>query len=261
MDLELNNKVIAITGASKGIGFACAEAFARDGACVALIARTESVLKTACVQLEKCAKAPIAFAADLTRAEDAKLVMGAIEQQLGPIDVLVNCAGAARRYPPEELDSQAWREGMDAKFFTYIHAIDAVLPRMLARQSGAIINIIEIGGKVGMPTHLPGGAANAALMLATVGLANAFGDKGIRVNGINPGPTLTGRVQRGLAVQAKMTGLDEAELFKQRKQSLPRARFCTPEEVATVVMFLASERSSYINGAIIPIDGGANPII
>lgn len=261
MDLELNNKVVVVTGASKGIGFACAEAFARDGACVALIARNESVLKAACARLEKSPNAPIALVADLTRADDAKLVMTNIEKQLGPIDVLVNCAGAARRYPPDELDSQAWHEGMDTKFFTYIHAIDAVLPRMVARQSGAIINVIGIGGKVGIPTHLPGGAANAALMLATVGLANAFGEKGIRVNGINPGPTLTDRVQRGLAVQAKMTGLDEAELFTQRQQSLPRGRFCTPEEVASIVMFLASERASYINGAIIPIDGAANPII
>ena len=89
---------------------------------------------------------------------------------------------------------------------------------MAARGRGAIVNIIGMGGKVANPVHLPGGAANAALMLATAGLAAAFAPKGIRINGINPGGTLTGRVQEGLAVEAKMTGLAEAELLAAQRR-------------------------------------------
>ena len=97
------------------------------------------------------------------------------EAELGPIDVLVNSAGAARRYAPADLDADAWHAAMDAKYFSYIHPMDAVLKRMVARGRGAIVNIIGMGGKVANPVHLPGGAANAALMLATTGLAAAFG--------------------------------------------------------------------------------------
>ena len=135
--------------------------------------------------------------------------------QLGPIDVLVNSAGAAKRTAPDDLTAQAWHDAMDAKFFSYVHPLDIVVKQMAARGRGVIVNIIGMGGKVANPIHLPGGAANAALMLATAGLAAAYGPKGVRVNAISPGTTLTGRVQEGLAVEAKMTGTPEAELLAQ----------------------------------------------
>ena len=97
--------------------------------------------------------------------------------------------------------------------------------------------------------------------LATAGLAAAFGPKGIRVVGINPGSTLTGRVQEQLAVEAKMTGLDEAELLQRMQAKIPLGRLATPEEVAKVALFLASDHASYVTGATVPMDGGANPVI
>jgi NAD(P)-dependent dehydrogenase (short-subunit alcohol dehydrogenase family) len=150
---------------------------------------------------------------------------------------------------------------MDAKYFTYIHALDAVLKRMAPRGRGAVVNIIGSGGKVGKPVHLPGGAANAALMLATTGLAAAFAPKGIRINGINPGSTLTGRVESGLAVEAKMTGIAADELLKRQQAAIPMGRLGTPEEVARVAVFLASDAASYVTGAIVPMDGGAGAVI
>jgi NAD(P)-dependent dehydrogenase (short-subunit alcohol dehydrogenase family) len=132
---------------------------------------------------------------------------------------------------------------------------------MAARGHGVVVNVIGSGGKVANPVHLPGGAANAALMLATAGLAAAFGQKGIRINAVNPGTTLTGRVQEGLAVEAKMTGLAEAELLRRAEAKIPLGRIGTPEEVARVVLFLASGEASYVTGAIVPMDGGANPVI
>jgi NAD(P)-dependent dehydrogenase (short-subunit alcohol dehydrogenase family) len=118
-----------------------------------------------------------------------------------------------------------------------------------------------MGGKVANPVHLPGGAANAALMLATAGLAAAFGPKGIRINAINPGGTLTGRVQEGLAVEAKMTGLSAEELLRRQEARIPLGRLGTPEEVARVALFLASDQASYVTGAIVPMDGGAGAVI
>jgi NAD(P)-dependent dehydrogenase (short-subunit alcohol dehydrogenase family) len=150
---------------------------------------------------------------------------------------------------------------MDAKYFSYVHAMQAVLPGMLARARGVIINIIGSGGKVAGPVHVPGGAANAALMLVSAGLAHAYGKKGIRVNAINPGLTLTGRVEEGVAAESRRSGVAPAELLARGAARIPLGRYAKPEEIASVAVFLASSRASYVTGAILPMDGGANPVI
>ena len=261
MDLKLHGCVVVVTGASKGIGYSCAEAFAVEGAKVALVSRSQANLDVALARLPRGGSAPLAIAADMTSREGAEAMVARVENTLGEIDVLVNSAGAARRYAPDELDAQAWHDAMDAKFFSYIHPTDAVLKRMSPRGRGSIVNIIGAGGKVATPVHLPGGAANAALMLATVGLANAFGPRGIRINGINPGATMTGRVQEGLRAESRMTGLGEAELLSRNEARIPLKRYGTSEEIARVALFLASEQASYLTGAIIPMDGGASSVI
>ncbi len=261
MELDLRDKNVVVTGASKGIGYACAEAFAGEGARVALVSRSRANLDAALARFPAARHGPVAIVADLTRAADAERMAADAERHLGPIDVLVNSAGAARRYAPADLDAEAWHAAMDAKYFSYIHPLDAVLKRMVVRGRGAIVNIIGSGGKVANPVHLPGGAANAALMLATAGLAAAFAPRGVRINAINPGATLTGRVQEGLAVEAKMTGIAEDELLKRNQARIPLGRLGTPEEVARVALFLASSAASYVTGAIVPMDGGSNPVI
>ncbi|HVE50967.1 MAG TPA: SDR family oxidoreductase [Casimicrobiaceae bacterium] len=259
MKRPFEGRVVAVTGASKGIGYACAAAFLREGARVALVSRSRANLDAALSRLN-VSPTPLVIVADLTDASQATHAIDTIEQSLGPIDVLVNSAGAARRYPPGELDHRAWRAAMDAKFFSYIHPTDIVVKRMAARGRGAIVNIIGMGGKVAHAIHLPGGAANAALMLATVGLANAYADKGVRINAINPGQTLTGRVQEGLEAEARMTGESIDVLRKRSEARIPMGRSGTPEEIAEVVLFLASERASYVTGAVIPMDGASNPV-
>jgi NAD(P)-dependent dehydrogenase (short-subunit alcohol dehydrogenase family) len=261
MDLKLADKIVVVTGASKGIGYACAEAFAREGARVVLVSRSAANLDAALARLPATRHTPAAVTADLVRADEARRMVAGVERDVGPIDVLVNSAGAARRYAPADLDADAWHAAMDAKYFSYIHPLDAALKNMAARGRGVVVNVVGSGGKVANPVHLPGGAANAALMLATAGLAAAFGPRGIRINAVNPGITMTGRVQEGLAVESRMTGLPEAELLKRSEAKIPLGRAGTPEEVARVVLFLASDAASYVTGAIVPMDGGANPVI
>ena len=261
MDLELADQVVVVTGASKGIGFACAAAFARAGSRVALVSRSRDNLDAALSRIGVAAHRPVAFVADLVDAAQAARVIDEIEARLGPIDVLVNSAGAAKRYPPDELDAKAWHDALDAKFFSYIHPLDIVVKRMAARGRGSIVNIVGAGGKTANPVHLPGGAANAALMLATVGLAAAYGPRGVRINAINPGGTLTGRVQEGLNAEARMTGLAADEILARQQARIPLQRLGTPEEIAEVTLFLASSHASYVTGAVIPMDGGAGAVI
>jgi len=261
MDLDLSGKVALITGGSKGIGYACAKAFASEGARVALVSRNKANLTAAASQLGARGHKAFCISADLSRRDAGERVVAEVERALGTVDVLINSAGAAKRYAPEELDVASWHDAMDAKYFPYIHAMQAVLPGMLSRGHGVIINIIGGGGKVAGPVHLPGGAANAALMLVSTGLANVCGRKGIRVNAINPGLTLTGRMEEGIAAESRRSGVATAELLAKGTERIPLGRYAKPEEIANLAVFLASSQASYITGAIVPMDGGANPII
>ncbi len=261
MDLGLGGKVVLITGGSKGIGFACARAFAREGARVAIASRGEDNLERARDALGKEGLPVVAIRADLAHADDAKRMVADTEREFGSVDVLVNSAGAARRHAMEEYGEEAWRQGMDAKYFPYINAMDAVRPGMMQRGRGAIVNIIGNGGKRAQPTHLSGGAANAALMLVTTGMAHALGRAGIRVNGIKPGATFTERIEQALQLDAKARGVSREETLKRNQSEIPLGRYGRPEEVAAVALFLASEQASYVTGAIIPMDGGSVPVI
>ena len=257
MDLELQNKNVLITGGSKGIGLACAAAFLAEGSNVAITSRSEANL----VNARSTLKSVFTIAADLVDANAARTVVDKVEQELGQIDILVNSAGAAQRTPPDDLTPAAWRAAMDAKYFTYINVIDPVVKRMAARGRGVIVNIIGQGGKVAVAPHLPGGAANAALMLVTVGLANVYAGKGVRLVGINPGLTHSDRVGQALKVDAKMRGISEAEVMKQNVDRIPFGRLADPEEIANVAVFAASARASYLTGVLITMDGAGSPIV
>lgn len=257
MKLDLEGKVVLITGGSKGIGLACARAFLAEGSKVAIASRNRENLERAAA----ATSATLWVAADLTRPEPARDMARQVLDKLGGIDILVNSAGAAKRYLPDDLDASAWHAAMDAKYFTYIHAMDAVLPDMASRGAGCVVNIIGMGGKVASPIHLPGGAANSALMLATVGLAQVYAPKGIRINAVNPGATLTDRVKEALRLEATARKMTEDEVLTQGQSRVPLRRYAGADEIASVVAFLASDRASYVTGAIIPMDGGSNPVI
>lgn len=256
MELDLNHRTVLVTGGSKGIGLACARAFVAEGARVAIVSRSQANLDAARAELPDVH----IIAADLIHEAQALRALDDVEATLGPLDVLVNSAGAARRYTPDELDAAAWHQAMDAKFFSYIQIATMAIQRMATRGSGVVINIIGMGGKVASPVHLPGGAANAALMLATTGLAVAYGPRGVRVVGINPGGTLTGRVAQGVASESRLTGHSEAEVLKRQQARIPLGRMGEPDEVARVAVFLASSAASYVTGAIVPMDGGTGAV-
>jgi NAD(P)-dependent dehydrogenase (short-subunit alcohol dehydrogenase family) len=173
----------------------------------------------------------------------------------------VNSAGAARRTAPDDLTPEAWRDAMDAKYFTYVNVIDPVVRRMANRGRGVVVSIIGNGGKIAAPTHLPGGAANAALMLVTVGLARAYARSGVRVVGINPGLTKTDRVAEGLRAEARLHGITEDEALRRNVEAIPLGRLADPDEIASVAVFAASARASYLTGVVISMDGASVPVV
>lgn len=265
MDLQLNGRHVLITGGSKGIGLACALGFLREGARVSLVSRSRANLehgrKTLIGSFALAEPRVSLHEADLTHPESAVAALDAAEKAFGPVDVLVNSAGAARRTTPDELTAQSWHDAMDAKYFTYVHMLHPTVKRMGERGSGAIVNVIGKGGKVASPVHMAGGAANAALMLVSAGMAAAYAGKGVRVNAVNPGLTLTERLQEGMKADAKLAGIDTDEALQRATKGLPLGRIATPEEIANMVVFLASPKASYVTGAIVAMDGVTTPMI
>jgi NAD(P)-dependent dehydrogenase (short-subunit alcohol dehydrogenase family) len=262
MDLLLQGKHVFITGGSQGIGLACAQEFAREGCSLSIVSRDADRLQEARALLDPEGAGRVrTYEANLSDPADAERVIEEAERAGGAVDVLVNAAGAARQKPFAELQPQDWRAAMDAKFFTYINVMDPMIKRMGSRGTGAVVSIIGMGGKIPISTHLPGGAANAALMLATAGLALAYGPLGVRVNALNPTKTATDRLAHGVEAEARQSNITTDEALAKAKQALPLGRLATPQDIAAAVAFLASPRAGYISGANISVDGGGRPLI
>lgn len=276
MNLELAGKTVVITGGSAGIGLACAEAFLGEGANVAIVGRNRERADEARRRLLDKGHV-LAIAADMVAEPEAERAANEVEAELGLIDVWVNCAGAARRVEPEALDEAAWREGFESKFLSYMNATTVILRRFRARYLawkeqnpqagakapaiGAIVNVIGKGGKSPSDTHLPGGAANAGLMLATAGLAQAYAHMGVRINAINPASIMTQRLERRFELEAQRKNRSKQELMASGAADMPLGRYAEPAEVADAVLFLASRRASYLAGTSLMIDGGQRPIV
>ncbi|MCC7100893.1 MAG: SDR family NAD(P)-dependent oxidoreductase [Rubrivivax sp.] len=260
MDLGLTGKHVLITGGTRGIGLACARLYLEEGARVSICGRSTATCDAALRQLDAGDRVD-AHVADVTDPAAVLRLIDEVEARKGPVDVLVNSAGAAARRPFAELDSVAWHAAMEAKFHTYVNVIDVVIKRMAERKSGAVVNVVGMGGKFPTITHIAGGSANAALMLATAGLASAYARYGVRVNAVNPTLTATERMKSGMEADARQEGISVEEAGRRAAARMPLQRIATPEEVADVVVYLSSARASYVSGSIINVDGASSPAV
>ncbi len=257
MDLGLKGKVALVTGGSKGIGKAVARGLAQEGAKVAICARNKGSLKQAAQEIAKATGSEVLpVPGDLTQPEDVQRIVDTTVRHFGRIDVLVNNAGAAPGGPILDLTEADWQLALQLKFMGYVRCTKAVLPYMLKQGGGRIVNIVGNDGVKPLGIELSPSAANAADLAMTVALAEQYGNHNICVNAINPGPVATERWDQLIRGIAKMRGISAEEAQRKAERSIPLRRICTPEEVANVAVFVASERASFMNGALITLDGG-----
>jgi len=259
MNLNLKDKHVLITGGSKGIGYSCVEAFINEGARVSIVSRNvENLSQAVNILIERynCSDSINSIPADLTIESQALNAVLNAERRFGFIEILVNCAGHAKRTLPQD-----FQDAMQAKYFSYLNVINPVIKKMGLEGKGSIVNVVGRGGKIALIEHLPGGAANSALMLVSAGLAVAYAEKGVRVNVINPGITTTDRFKERAMAEAKRENITLQECIKSLASQIPIKRFAEPSEIAQAVLFLASPMSSYVTGNVMAMDGGILPII
>ena len=245
MDMGLNGKVAWVTGATGAIGREIALGLAREGARVAVSARTPDALAELVNEINAVGGEAIAAAVDVTDATAVKTSAENIVDTMGQIDVLATTVAVPAFGSFLEIDADVFRMALEVKYLGYINCFQAALPHMIARASGAIVAITGTGGKLPIGIHLPGGSVNAALNLVLKGLANEYGPEGIRVNASSPGPIMSERQQQMID-----SGMSDPA------KGIPMGRMGKAMEVADSVVFLASERASYITGQILGIDGG-----
>jgi 3-oxoacyl-[acyl-carrier protein] reductase len=249
---ESTQPVAIVTGASRGIGQAIARRLADDGYGIVAVARSEEALREL---VDSLPTRSIALAADLAVPDAALQVVEAARAGFGRIDVLVNAAGATPRGDFLAFDDDAWRAGFELKFFGAARLCRHAWPALVS-SGGRIVNIAGIGGRTGSAEFTIGGSVNAALLNLTKALADRGVRDGVRVNAVNPSSIATERTRKRIEALAAERGITAEAAAAELAKQLRVARFGTPEEVAQVVGFLVSNAASYMQGAIIDVDGG-----
>lgn len=252
MDLKLAGRSVLVTGGSKGIGLGVGRWFASEGCNVRLAARSKNLLDEGAASIRKDSPVGVeTLAVDLADAAARARVVEAWPD----IDVLVNNAGGIPAGSIDDVDDAAWRAGWDLKVFGYVDLTRAYLKRMRARGRGVIINIIGAAGENLPAGYIAGCVGNASLMAFTRSIGTQSPDYGVRVVGVNPGPVDTGRIEV-LGRRRAERELGDADRWREYQKSMPFGRPATVDEIAALVVFLASDLSSYTSGVIFTVDGG-----
>jgi NAD(P)-dependent dehydrogenase (short-subunit alcohol dehydrogenase family) len=253
MELNLKGRSVLISGASKGIGRAVADEFAREGCALHLVSRTVADLERARSEILQHSDVPIAlYAEDLSRADAIERLVA----RSGEVDILVNNAGAIPKGNLLELEDARWREAWDLKVFGYINMCREYYRHMQRRQSGVIINIIGFSSEKLDYDYLAGSTGNAGLVAFTRALGSLSIEYGVRVLGVNPGYVETDRAVRGLRIRAEKELGDAGKWPDLVRDLWPRGKMIKPKEIADVVTFLASDRASAVCGQIVTVDAG-----
>jgi NAD(P)-dependent dehydrogenase (short-subunit alcohol dehydrogenase family) len=251
LDLKLSGKTAWVLGASGAIGSAIATMLADCGVRVFLSGRNQTKLQEVCDRITQAGGRANVQALDATQSAAVDAAAEMIVREAGGIDILVNSTALPTFGKFLELTDTDWERTFQSKLMVYVRTMRAVLPSMIAAGGGTIINISGKAGRLPSPAHLPGGSMNAAINLLTKGIADAYQHQGVRANTIAPGPIASERLN---ALTAQLATISTANPeFMARKGE--------PEDVARAVAWLASPLSDYMNGIVLPLDGGSIPTV
>jgi 3-oxoacyl-[acyl-carrier protein] reductase len=257
MELGLRGRVAIVAAASKGLGRAVAEELAREGAEIAICARTAADLEKAAAQIRTAGGREVFWkAVDVGQAEDVSRFVGDVEKRFGRVDICVTNTGG----PPSKLFSattnEDWRVWTDQLLMSTVYFAQETLPRMQKNQWGRFLTITSYSVKQPVEGLLLSNSLRAGVTGLVRTLANEYAAHGITVNNVCPGYTRTDRLDDLAGMMAARTGATPEQVFAGWKKLIPAGRLGRPEEFAAVVAFLASEKASYVNGVSLTIDGG-----
>ena len=261
MQIRLDGRIALITGGSRGLGRAMAEAFAEAGAAVAIVARRQAALDAARADIE--ARLPsariAAIAADVATAEGCARAAEQAAARLGPVDILVNNAGTSQRGPFLDVDDALWQADLDLKLFAAIRLTRALWPPMRDRGWGRVINVLNTGAKAPAAESCPTSVSRAAGMALTKVLANEGAQHGILVNALLVGIIESDQWVRRHAADPR--GLSWDAWKQDAAKGVPLGRIGKAEEFAALATFLCSDHGGYVTGTAINVDGGRTPVV
>ena len=258
METGLRNRIAIVAASSQGIGFATAQAFAAEGARVAMCARNAETLKSAAEKIRQQHNAEVfAEPLDVTDADAVHRFVENVISHFGSADICVTNAGG----PPAKgflaTTTEDWRKAVDQNLMSTIHFAREVIPHMQKKRWGRIITITSITTKQPVPDLILSNAVRAAVVGLVKSLANEFGKDGILVNNVGPGFTATDRLKELAKARSAASGKSEKEIFDGWAVDSPLKRIGEPREVADAIVWLASDRACFITGQTILADGGA----
>jgi NAD(P)-dependent dehydrogenase (short-subunit alcohol dehydrogenase family) len=259
MDLHLNGKVVLITGGTDGLGAALADRLVEEGARVAVCGRDPGRLAATEQRLREAGGDALAVRADVTRPADLERFVGAAVARWGRLDGLVNNAGKSSAGRVDQVPDDDWIADLDLKVLAAVRATRLAVPHLAAAGGGAIVNVLNTGAKAAGAGSLPTAASRAAGLAITKAASKDLGADGIRVNAVLIGLVASGQWQR----RAAAAGQSEEALYGQmaRNAGIPLGRVGRSGEFADLAAYLLSDRSSYVTGSAVNLDGGASPVL
>ena len=257
MDFGLKNRVAIVAASSQGLGKAVAEGLATEGAKLALCARTEAVLNSTAEEIRrKTGVEVLARPLDVTSYDQVRGFVAETVERYGRVDICVTNAGGPPAKPFSETSVEDWQAGVNLNLMSTLYFAREVLPLMQNRNWGRLITITSVAVKQPIDNLILSNAVRAAVSGLVKSLANEYGKYNVLVNNVCPGYTLTARLDELAGKLAIAEGVEPRRIHERWASQIPLRRLGKPEEFANLVVFLASERSSYITGATIAVDGG-----
>ena len=257
MDLGLKGKIAVITGGTDGIGKAAALIFAKEGAKVAICARTQANLDKTAAEIKALGAEVLAVSADISKPADIERFMDAVVKQFGGMDILVNNAGLSMRGKFLEITDDKWHEDIELKVFGAIRCCRLAIPHMKKRGGGRILNISISSAKQPGAGSMPTSLSRAAGLVITKSLSKEFAPDNILVNAVCIGKIKSGQHDRRMVRES----ISPEKYYHDNSKDIPMARFGDAEEAANVIVFLCSGAASYVTGTSVNLDGGTSGVL